>query len=221
MENRLPSHSTVAAYLALFIALAGGTAYAVDTIGSEDVIDDSLRSRDLRNGGIRSGDVRNDNFQGSLRGIDLVESTLGQVPDADTVDGQDASDFVPAEGAAFISVGLPDHSGVCTAADTTWVNQNPESNARAGYYRDHAGFVRLEGFVKECSTGGIFELPAGYRPAGRSRQAVVTDDPEGFAELQVESSGSVHIKGVSDIGREVSLEGITFRCGPAGAGGCP
>lgn len=35
------------AYLALFVALGGTSAYATDTIGSDDVIDNSLRSQDI------------------------------------------------------------------------------------------------------------------------------------------------------------------------------
>jgi hypothetical protein len=44
----VPSHSTVVAYLALFVAL-GGTAYAANTVGSGDIIDGSILSRDVKN----------------------------------------------------------------------------------------------------------------------------------------------------------------------------
>ena len=38
-----------AGLLALFLVIAGGTAYAANTIGSSDVIDESLLSADLKN----------------------------------------------------------------------------------------------------------------------------------------------------------------------------
>ncbi len=62
--------------LALFLVLTGGVAYAADTIGSSDVIDNSLLSADLKNNlAVRSADVTNE----SLTGSDIDESTL-QVP---------------------------------------------------------------------------------------------------------------------------------------------
>ena len=49
--------------LALFLVIAGGTAYAANTIGSADVIDESLRSQDLRNDNVTGDDV----LESSLR----------------------------------------------------------------------------------------------------------------------------------------------------------
>ena len=43
-----PSHTTVVAYLALFAALGTGGAYAANTIGSSDIIDESIRHRTSR-----------------------------------------------------------------------------------------------------------------------------------------------------------------------------
>jgi hypothetical protein len=65
--------------LALFLVLTGGVAYAANTIGSSDVIDNSLRSIDLKNGaGVKGVDVVDD----SLTGDDIIESSLGEVPSA-------------------------------------------------------------------------------------------------------------------------------------------
>ncbi len=72
------------ALVAIFIAV-GGTAYAANTVGSEDVIDNSLRSIDLRNNDIRGADVRLD----TLTGADVDESTLAEVPSAESADSAD------------------------------------------------------------------------------------------------------------------------------------
>jgi hypothetical protein len=61
------TYANVAATLALVIAVAGGTAYAANTIGSSDVIDNSLQSVDVHNNNLRSVDVRNQ----SLTGVDV------------------------------------------------------------------------------------------------------------------------------------------------------
>jgi hypothetical protein len=54
-----PSHSTVVSYLALFVALGGSTAYAANTIGSDDVIDESLLSQDIKDGEVKTSDLKN------------------------------------------------------------------------------------------------------------------------------------------------------------------
>jgi hypothetical protein len=58
-----PNHSMVVSYLALFVALSTGTAYAANTIGSSDIIDESILSQDVKNG--------------SLVGLDLAPSAIG------------------------------------------------------------------------------------------------------------------------------------------------
>jgi hypothetical protein len=57
------SHTTVVAYLALFVAL-GGSAYAAATITGADVVDRSLTGVDIRNGTVRSADDAGVRIQG-------------------------------------------------------------------------------------------------------------------------------------------------------------
>ena len=92
-----------AGLLALFLVVAGGTAYArldittspsppththpsplsfhpppPNTIGSSDIINGQVKTPDLADNAVRSGKVLNEN----LTGADINESTLGQVPSA-------------------------------------------------------------------------------------------------------------------------------------------
>jgi hypothetical protein len=60
-----------AGFLALFLVIAGGTAYAVNTIGSADVIDNSLQSVDLKNNQVRGVDAQNE----SLTGADIKDQS--------------------------------------------------------------------------------------------------------------------------------------------------
>ena len=99
------------ALLALFVAL-GGTAYAANTIGSSDIIDESILSQDIKlnevktpdlaagsvqtgkiaNNQVFSEDVRDDTFaNGGLTGVDIKESTLDAVPNANGLGGYPAS----------------------------------------------------------------------------------------------------------------------------------
>lgn len=66
LAPRLPRHSTIAAYLALFVAL-GGTSYAVVSLPRNSVGADQLRKS-----AVRSVDVKNR----SLKGIDFKNGSL-------------------------------------------------------------------------------------------------------------------------------------------------
>jgi hypothetical protein len=101
------TYANVVATLALVLVVAGGTAYAANTIGSSDIIDESILSEDVKNGEVKTADVgnsqihsvdiRNDTLTGgdiaddALTGADVSESTLATVPNATTVDGLDSS----------------------------------------------------------------------------------------------------------------------------------
>ena len=89
LRQRLPAHGTVAAYLALFLALAGG-AIAAATIGSGDVVNNSLKSVDLKNNkAVRGVDARN----GSIGGSDVRNGSLrGANVDDDTLTGTDVNE---------------------------------------------------------------------------------------------------------------------------------
>jgi hypothetical protein len=58
LKRRLPSHGTVVAYVALFIALGGVSAYAAATIGSDDIKRDAIRSKHVKGDALKGGDVR-------------------------------------------------------------------------------------------------------------------------------------------------------------------
>lgn len=70
LRSRL-TYANVTATMALVIAVAGGTAYAADTIGSADVIDNSLLSADLKNNQVRGADVLNE----GLSGLDIADQS--------------------------------------------------------------------------------------------------------------------------------------------------
>ena len=99
--------------LALFLVIAGGTAYAADTIGSSDIINGQVRNVDIGNNQVFPADVRDDALpNGGLTGADIVESSLATVPGADTLDGKDSKDFarlgglVTSDGSVFQGSGF-------------------------------------------------------------------------------------------------------------------
>ncbi len=74
------------AWASVLIAL-GGTSYAVSTIGTKEIKNNSVRSIDVRNGQLTSRDVK----RGSLGGRAVKESALGTVPRANRLGGKTAS----------------------------------------------------------------------------------------------------------------------------------
>jgi hypothetical protein len=66
------TYANVMATIAVFIAL-GGAAYAANTVGSDDVIDDSLQSVDLKNNDVGSADLKNN---AAVQGQDVRNGTL-------------------------------------------------------------------------------------------------------------------------------------------------
>jgi hypothetical protein len=90
-----PSHGTVVAYLALFVALGGTGAYAANEWTGDNIVDESLTAADilgkassggnpavngtlttneLKNGTVRSVDV----FDDTLQAIDLAAGSIGE-----------------------------------------------------------------------------------------------------------------------------------------------
>ena len=120
LRSYRPSHGTVVAYLALFIAL-GGTSYGVATgsIGSREIKNNSVRSKDIRNDDVRGKDIRT----GTIRSSDVANGSLlakdfkrGQLPAGPP--GQDATNlfgYIRDNGAATATVQYG--SGVTAVSD--------------------------------------------------------------------------------------------------------
>jgi hypothetical protein len=234
LNFRRPNHATVIAYLALFVALGTGGAYAANTIGGGDVIDESLTGADIRgtngttttkgtNGSIRSEDVGGQRaiassgqpyVNGALTGWDVADHSLG------------ATELAPAE--AWHDVQAGEFGGPCRE---TWTNATVAGYNPVGYYRDPYGVVHLRGFAERTSaplcggsTAAIFDLPPGYRPPNAEIQTGIANSAPILVEILPvsENIGDGGIFTITDQpGDRVSIDGITFRCGPSGQDGCP
>src|SRR3954451_868470 len=83
--KRLGRHAraNVVAYLALFIALGGASASAANTIGSDDVVDESLQSVDIKNGEVKTPDIAAGGVNtshikdGAIKDTDLATDSVG------------------------------------------------------------------------------------------------------------------------------------------------
>jgi hypothetical protein len=86
-----PSHTTVVAYLALFVAL-GGSAYAASKIGTKELKHSAVTSPKIKKKTIKGADVRNDGLGG--RQIDESTLNLSKATQSDQQQGGDCT--VPA-----------------------------------------------------------------------------------------------------------------------------
>jgi hypothetical protein len=113
------TYANVMSTIAVFVAVSTGGAYAANTVFSTDIVDGEVKTPDIANlavGGpqmkaqaVTTQKVKDNNLTGtdlvdntltgtdvldnSLKGADIDESTIGKVPDADKVDGRDASEL--------------------------------------------------------------------------------------------------------------------------------
>jgi hypothetical protein len=118
MKRRLraPSPAMIVALVALFVSL-GGSAYAVATIGSDDIINGSIRNRDFKDGTLRGQEAKRDGFGGGgIKEESLDASKIRQVPSA---------------AAAVVADGVNRHAVVSTTGATVR-SRGTTSSARLG-----------------------------------------------------------------------------------------
>jgi hypothetical protein len=200
--------------LALVVALSG-TAYAMATIGTDEIIDDSVQSRDIQNGTLGGVDVGD----GTLTGLDVRDGTIGLV---------DVRREKWVKVLAATSAGNCDNGALrelCNYGDDgygvhTWQNYGaPYGDTR--FRRDATsevtlqGLVRAEGFTEDWLhwQNPIFVLPPGYTPGQSLIFAVTVATPggEAFGAIQVDPDGWVTYHGPwNNAATWVSLAGVSY-----------
>lgn len=145
---RGPRHSTVVAYLALFVAL-GGTTYAVTRVDSRDVVNNSLKSKDLRDRkAVAARDVRPDALTGKV----IRESTL------------DANDFSFVAGGAGACMPLTSQPTTCAEATVDVPTRARALVVGSGTYSGQgAGSTAQCQLLGSASSGGSRSFEGGVR----------------------------------------------------------
>jgi hypothetical protein len=153
-----PSHTTVVAYLTLFLVIGGGAAYAAGHLGKN-----SVGTKQLKKNAVTGAKVKDQ----SLTGKDIKLSKLGTVPSATlATTATTANGLAPPEPIRLVG----------TAGQPPFLDGSangppgPATFEPVGFYKDHEGIVHLEGFAivgaeENPLKGLIFQLPPGYRPA--------------------------------------------------------
>jgi hypothetical protein len=135
LRLRRPTHATIVAYLALFVAVATGGAYAANTIRSSDIVDGEVRNPDLANLSVTTPKLASNAvtstkvLNNSLAGADLAPSALTR--------GRTISSSCNPESATFVDCGtlevnLTRPSRVLIIASAMWNSQDPSSTITDG-----------------------------------------------------------------------------------------
>ncbi len=207
MLRRVLGHMrhNVVAYLALFIALGGTSAYAANTVFSTDIVDGEVKSVDVGDGEIKSADVKDQSLTtfdvSTFLGADVVDNTLtGDDIDESTLNlTAEAVHLVPASGTNGFT--------------NFWGNDDDALTASpAGYWKDLAGIVHLKGTVGTTGADAretIFILPAGYRPSAPELFPAATVGGGGVSQVLITTNGNVEAYSGSTLG--MSFAGIEYR----------
>ena len=140
-------HATVVAYLGLFVAL-GGTAYAVNTVRSTDIVDGEVKSVDVGNNEIGSADVKDNSINTfdvhSIVGEDIVDGTLTarDVGRYDLFIQLDVG-LVPAQGCTYRYVNLAATAREHLLLTPSW-NTTATNLIYSVEYRDPADVVAIK-----------------------------------------------------------------------------
>lgn len=223
-----PSHATVVAYAALFIAV-GGVSYAAVTLPAN-----SVGSKQIKRGGVKSSDLaKNAVTSAKVKDFSLLSKDFkpGQLvagaagttgapgPKGDKGDKGDTGPTATNPPPTLVKDAPADSSGDCGVGTfchniSTWTNYGG-SYAPAGYYKDIGGNVHLVGLAKATTTEScgidpffnVFVLPPGYRPGG---DEAFTSYSDVGTQVTVTADGVVRCDtGHSNI--DVHLSGIEFQ----------
>ena len=215
----------VMAAIACLGTVVGGTAYAANTIGSADIINESILSQDVKNGEVKKADLADDSIgtykiqpgqvftsdihDGVVTGLKVTDNSLRAADIApDAVGG---SELAPAEawrpvhprtenpqpGQAYF-LGTPE--------EVEYANRGAPYNP-AAYFKDHSGVVHLRGVVM-CDAeiilttcpSSVLQLPANYRPEAvelfTSQAAGMSFDGDDFHEWNGMATVTIDPSGV-------------------------
>ncbi len=232
LRSRL-TYANVMSTIAVFVALATGTAYAANTVFSTDIVDGQVKSVDVGNGEILSADVKDQSLTtfdvSTFLGADVVDNTLTGADVDESTLRLGATDVLQVNSLPFTAPPVFSTAGFCY-----WDNFNYPAYSKAMVTRDSAGYVHLQGVVSgsdggtgsaTCEGTGastIYTLPPGYRPLSAGVFPSLANYHAG--RITVHPAGNVAFETpttAADARVWVTLDGISFRCWPSGQDGCP
>lgn len=186
LAPRRPSHGTVVAYLALFIAL-GGSAFAAKT---------AITGKQIKNGTITAADIKKHSIKGfdlannTLTGAQINEAKLGTVPSATNATNAGNANTVGGVTAAALKIKCP--AGTTPFADVCFETTTRADAGLQTAMENCAGVGRrlptpgeLWAFAQQPGiTVGVGEQSDNVFQNGSTREAyIVSPGGDGFSTL--------------------------------------
>jgi hypothetical protein len=224
--KRVPSPALVISVIALIAALGGG-AYALS--GGEKAKVKKIAKR-----------AANQRITKRAAGLSVAHAaTADSATNATQLNGLHSSAFQARQPASWTPMTLNPGDGYAGPHTFCYWANFGGAFADASYLLDQDGFVHLRGLVQAknegnqtCGTidamdkviaGAGTGAPLDYHPATQETFTVSSNDKP--ARVDIDASGNLFIElgypSYADAMHWVSLDGITFRCAPSGAGDCP
>jgi hypothetical protein len=231
------TYANVMSSIAVFLVLAGGTAFAASHLGKESVGTKQLKKEavtaaKLKNGAVSGSKIAPGAVDASkinAAGLTVPNAAHAGTADSATnaghagtadsatnatnatnADNAGALGGVPASGYARNQLEAVNIVGVAgePALEGGCVNLSAEFE-KLGFYKDPFGIVHLQGEATGCSAtfGATFTLPAGFRPAKQQIFSVHSASDTVPGAIRIEPTGQIERFSAQDAG----LNGITFR----------
>jgi len=202
---RAPSPALVIALIALFVAL-GGTTYAATSLPANSVGTKQIRNKAVTAAKINSHGLK---VQNATSADTAQNATFAKTArNANALGGYPASYFALSTIEPAHVVGAQNQPPF----QNGWSAALGSADEGLSFYKDGFGIVHLQGNAGNVnpSTGTIFTLPSGYRPA-KDLYLAVYGSGGSDAFVQVTSSGAVNVTGPSET--YVGLTNVMFRNG--------
>lgn len=201
LKLRAPSPALVISLIALFVAL-GGTTYAASAVPRNSVGTSQLKNRAVTAAKLAHG-LKVPNAKNALTAQNATFAATAR--NANALGGYPASYFALSSIEAAHVVGATNQPPF----QNGWSSNLDPADEGLSFYKDGWGVVHLQGNAGNVNptTGTIFTLPVGYRPA-KDLYLSVYGGGGTVAAVQITSAGDVNVFGPSE--NYVGLTNVTF-----------
>jgi hypothetical protein len=199
---RAPSPALVISLIALFVAL-GGTTYAATSLPKNSVGTNQIQNKAVTPAKINFHGLKIPNATNARTAQNATFAATAR--NANALGGYPASYFALSSIEAGHVIGLPNQPPF----QNGWSSTLDPADEGLSFFKDGFGIVHLQGSAANVNptTGTIFTLPAGYRPAKDLYFAVFGADGT-TAAVQITGTGEVNVFGPAE--KYVGLSNVTF-----------
>lgn len=204
------TYANVVATLALFLVVAGGSAFAASKLAKN-----SVGTKQLKNSAVTTAKIKD----GAVTGSKVQTATLASVPSA--IEAGHATSATTAASATTASSAdvakalepIEPVRFVGPGGEATFEHgfENFSSEFKVGYYEDHECMVHLIGHPVGPSGQSAFTLPQGFRPQQGVYDAIPIGGNTQIGAAVISVNGLVALYSSAGGSPLFGLDGVVFR----------